>query len=201
MDVRILLSVAGNAALLLSEIYALIADFRRPNHGVKSLRYFTIDSNILAGIAALIMIPAELVSLLRGEPAAEGALLFKFIATAAVSVTMFTVLVFLGPTQGYGRMLSGPSLWLHALSPILAILTFVCVDGGAAVHGGLALTGLIPVVLYGMVYTACVLVRKCWEDFYGFNKGGKWYIAVALMVLGTVLLSYVLAGLNAVVFG
>ena len=29
---------------------------------------------------------------------------------------------------------------------------------------------------------------KRWEDFYGFNKGGKWPISLALMLLGSFLI-------------
>ena len=55
----------------------------------------------------------------------------------------------------------------------------------------LALTGLLPVVLYGPLYLYKILYApegKRWDDFYGFNKSGKWPAAFAAMLAGTFLI-------------
>ena len=51
-----------------------------------------------------------------------------------------------------------------------------------------ALPGTLPVLLYGILYYCKTIVLPAdrrWEDFYGFNKGGKWIISLAGMILGT----------------
>ena len=54
-----------------------------------------------------------------------------------------------------------------------------------------SLWGLLPVVLYGPLYLYRILYApegKRWEDFYGFNKSGKWPISFAAMLAGTFLI-------------
>ncbi len=56
---------------------------------------------------------------------------------------------------------------------------------------GISLLGLIPVILYGLLYLYKILyapVEKRWEDFYGFNTGGKRPVTFAVMVAGTVVI-------------
>ena len=45
--------------------------------------------------------------------------------------------------------------------------------------------GIIPVILYGFLYLCKVIIRKQWEDFYGYNKTGKWPISMAAMFVGS----------------
>ena len=61
--------------------------------------------------------------------------------------------------------------------------------------GVFVLLGVVPVVLYGALYLNRVVFtdgEKAWEDFYGFNKGGKWWISLTLMLLATLLISLAL---------
>ena len=51
----------------------------------------------------------------------------------------------------------------------------------------IALLGMIPVVVYGLWYLYKILYApadKRWDDFYGFNKGGKWPITFTGMMVG-----------------
>ena len=51
-----------------------------------------------------------------------------------------------------------------------------------------SLWGMLPVLLYGPLYLYKILFappEKRWDDFYGFNKQGKWPVAFAAMVAGT----------------
>ena len=52
--------------------------------------------------------------------------------------------------------------------------------------------GLVPVLLYGLLYFNRVVVARAWEDMYGFNKGGKWKLSFALMTAGTVVIAVLL---------
>ena len=60
---------------------------------------------------------------------------------------------------------------------------------------GWVFLGVLPVLLYGVFYLSRVLLLpegKRMEDFYGFNKTGKWYLSVIFMLLGAFALSVLL---------
>ena len=161
--------------------------------GLGALRYFTILSNLFCALAALAMA----VSLLAGG-APRWIWLCKYIGTAAVTVTLLTVLFFLGPAMGYKTLLSGRDLYLHLIGPLLAIVSFCFFERLYPLSFPLALTGLAPVFLYGTLYLYKVVLcpeEKRWEDFYGYNKSGKWQISYAAMAAGGALVCAVLWGL------
>ena len=131
----------------------------------------------------------------RSGAVPHGIWLAKYVGTAAVTVTMITVLVFLGPALGYKSQLSGFGLWLHLIGPLLAIVSFCFFERLYPLPLPLALSGLLPVVLYGLVYLYKVVLcpeEKRWEDFYGYNKDGKWPIAFAAMMIGGALVCLLL---------
>ena len=161
--------------------------------GLGALRYFTVLSNLFCAFAALAL---SLALLAGGVP--RWVWLWKYIGTAAVTVTLLTVLFFLGPALGYKQLLSGRDLYLHLIVPLLAIFSFCFLERLYPLSFPLALTGLIPVILYGTLYLYKVVLcpeEKRWEDFYGYNKGGKWPRSFAAMVIGGALVCAALWGL------
>ena len=147
-------------------------------NGKRPLKYFTFQSNVLVAIASLFIIIF---------PNSFIVWMIKYTGTAAVTVTMLTVLVFLGPTIGYKIVLTGRELWMHLINPLIAIITF-CFLERRSLPFVYALFGMLPVILYGILYLYKVMLAKedkRWDDFYGYNKGGKWYISIILMLIGT----------------
>ena len=144
-----------------------------------AFRFFTVQSNLLCALGALAL------CLFPGAAWAWG---LKYVGTAAVTVTMLTVALFLGPTLGIWRELySGTDLFMHLVTPLLALISFCGLERrGMGVP--MALLGLLPVLLYALLYGWKVLVAKTWEDFYGFNRDGRWVRSVVFMVLGTLLI-------------
>ncbi len=156
----------------------------------KAFRFFTVQSNALCAGAALLMCLA---------PGSDWAWTLKYVGTAAVTVTMLTVLLFLGPSLGsYRELLEGPDLYMHLVTPLLALISF-CVLERRGLSLPVALLGLLPTALYGVLYAYKILAappEKAWKDFYGFNRGGKWGISLACMLLGTLLICLGLMGLQ-----
>ena len=154
----------------------------KPERLKGAFRFFTVQSNVLCALAALLMCVA---------PGAGWVWLLKYVGTAAVTVTMLTVFLFLGPSLGgYRDLLRGADFFMHLVTPLLALISF-CVLERRGLCFGAAMTGLIPVALYGSLYAYKILYappERAWEDFYGFNKNGKWYISLAAMLLGTFLI-------------
>lgn len=161
--------------------------------GSWKFRFFTTDSNVFSGIAALIMIPFEIRALASGGSIPLVPLMIKYMATVAVSLTFVTVLFFLGPTQGYKEMYSGTSFFVHFLGPVLAFISFCFLERGINLSSFSFIFGMIPMVLYAILYYRMVLVKGPlnggWEDFYGFNVKDRWKISLAIMLIATLILS------------
>jgi len=187
---RTLLSILCNAVIVLATAAGVLAMFRNEGRwdaakGRAGFRYFTVLSNVFCALAALAVLIAQAAG---GLP--FGVWITKYIATVAVSVTMVTVLVFLGPNMGYKPLLSGWDLFMHLLTPLLAIVSFSLFERQTMAFP-LCLLGLLPTALYGAVYCYRVVFLpegQGWEDFYGFNKGGHWRLSIVAMLLGTFLL-------------
>ena len=182
-----------NILIALITLIIVVSFFRKegqwvPERGKFALRFFTTLSNILCAAACLLTALAINVG---GIP--EWIWMLKYIGTAAVTVTMLTVLFFLAPSFGKGALkvlLSGTDLFMHLITPLLALVSF-CVFEKRGMTFCQSLWGMLPVVLYGPVYLYKILFalpEKRWDDFYGFNKQGKWPVAFAGMVLGTFLI-------------
>ena len=153
--------------------------------GQRALRFFTIQSNLLCAVACL----AVLLTSHQGSMP-YGIWLLKYIGTSSVTVTLLTVMVFLGPTQGYHDQLKGWGLLLHLIAPLLAIFSFCFLERAYPLFFGTALLGILPVFLYGILYLNMVVLapeERRWEDFYGFNKNGKWAVSFGAMLIGAFL--------------
>ena len=120
--------------------------------------------------------------------------MLKYTGTAAVTVTMLTVFLFLAPSVGkdWVKVLlkGGNNTFMHLLTPLMALYSF-CVLEKQGMSFLQCLAGMLPVLLYGPLYLYKILFalpEKRWDDFYGFNRGGKWPLAFAAMVTGTFLI-------------
>lgn len=205
------ISLAANAAVFLMVLLSVIW-FLTPSgeggvgnmdHGGAAVfRYFTVDSNILAALACLLLIPFNIRSLVRGEDAIpKWALTLKMIGTVAVTLTFAVVTLYFVPLVGFGGgsvigLYDGANLPLHLLCPLLAVISFCFFERGLFVTKRWLLLGILPSVIYGTVYLIQVIFLKSWEDFYFFNVGGFWYLTYLLFPAFTYLLALGLRALH-----
>ena len=162
-------------------------------------RYFTVLSNLLCAVSTAAVVVARLGG--AGDVnAAVGILpawvsVLKYVGTCAVTVTLLTVFCFLAPSLGsFKDLLQAQDFLLHFLCPVLAIISYVFFDQ-IKMSFGFVLLGTLPVLLYGIYYLYRVIYappEKRMEDFYTFNRGGKWPIAFAAMVIAAFVISVVL---------
>ena len=192
---RVWISFITNLIIVIITVILVVRFFREdgrwsPARGKKAFRYFTTQSNVLCAISALMMCLF---------PEAEWAYYLKIMGTAAVTVTMLTVLFFLGRLYGYKALLTGSDLFMHLITPLLAIIS-LCVFERRGIGFLTSFVGIIPVALYAPLYLYNVVFapeEKRWEDFYGFNKDGKWWIAYGMMIAGAAVICVALyAALN-----
>lgn len=169
--------------------------------GWKSLRFFTVLSNLFSCVVAVIYLAAGMTSD-AGLP--NWVLALKLMATTSVALTFLTVLVFLGPRLGWAKMYSGGNFWLHLVLPLIALFdccAFVPLD---VLPFNATFLSLIPVVLYGVWYIGTVLVKGAKGsatdrdgiayDFYGFFTWGMRGLVVvcAAMLAATWITSWLI---------
>ena len=191
-----------NGLIFLVTVALLIGFFRKDGHWVPervkvTFRYFTVQSNVLCAVSALGMCIAQL----SGNVPAW-VWIFKYIGTAAVTLTMLTVFLFLAPSIGKGwydvLLKQIYDLFMHLITPLAALVTF-CVLEKRGMTFPQCLWGMLPVALYGPLYLYKIRFapeEKRWDDFYGFGKGGKLPLMLAVMVAGMFLICLGIMGLQ-----
>lgn len=159
--------------------------------------FFTNDSNILAALCSLLMVPFNIKAIKSGRnEIPQWALILKFVGTVAVTVTLMVVLLFLGPTAGYAPMFEGNCLELHLICPLIAIVSFCFFERGIVLSKKQVLWGIVPTIIYGTVYLVNVVFTRVWIDFYGFNIGGYWYISYVVLPAVTYLFALALRAIH-----
>ena len=167
------------------------------SRGLMSLKYYTTLSNIFAGIAAVIMI-AVLARAKSGKVPVWAAVT-KFASAVTVSVTFLVTLFFLAPTMGIGGLYKGELMFMHAVGPVLTVVSFFMNRDLPEMKPSSALWATLPTILYGGVYSANIMLNGVGSgmntnDWYGFAAAGIHTVpfVYALMVLLTYLLSRVM---------
>ena len=160
-------------------------------NGLTTLGLFTVLSNLLngAGSAALLF---SLTRVLRGkrERVSRGALLLKYIGLADVGVTFLVILLFLGPAVGHAQLYRNANFWFHLVLPVFSAAEFLLWERDHAISLPQTLLPVIPIVIYGLGYTANLLINGYgpWpdrNDIYGF---ATWGIPIGLCIFALIAL-------------
>ena len=149
------------------------------HNGINSLKYFTVLSNLFEGAASVIW----LVSTRKNGKASARAELLKYIAAAAVGLTCVTVLVFLGPLYGYPAMFAGGSLYMHLLTPVIAIAEIIFLSDFTYTRKDNRLVMLSPIV-YGVFYLGNNLINGIgeWPDTNDWYLFLTWGYPVGILI-------------------
>ena len=137
--------------------------------GLRSLRYFTILSNLLEGFASVVF----LLNMKKEKPWVN---LLKYVAAVSVGLTFLVVVVFLGPLFGYLFMFIGVNFWLHLIVPVLAMVEFVIYNREKYTVKDNLIASL-PMVIYGIFYLGNIIINGVGQwpdsnDWYGFMSWG-----------------------------
>ncbi len=153
--------------------------------GLASMRFYTVLSNLLEGIAAICW-------LVRPNKKSE---LLKYIAAASVTVTFLTVVCFLGPIIGFSSMYTGANLFFHLIVPVVVLIesVFIAHVKFTARENGIV---VIPTAIYGLVYLLNNLINGTGtgpnsNDWYGFLN---WGYPTGLAIFAVVIFISWLAG-------
>ena len=194
---RAALSFAAHLVILVSTVLCvlgLLLFVERPDERVhiEIFRYYTTLSNILGALIAVPLMIGAVLRLAGTEPAFPKALqVLRFVSVSALTVTMMTVVLFLGPMFGWSGMFEGANYWFHLVNPLLSVFSFLFLEPENRFPRKHPFAGIVQTVLYGAVYIPMVL-SGTWPDFYGFNIGGRWYLSLLVMLAANLLLAWLL---------
>ena len=151
--------------------------------GLHALRLFTIDSNLLAGVSACIL----MYRLLSGSSCPRWTLLLHYGASVSAALTMlFAVLCmsWYDPGSAFG----GYNLILHIFSPVLILLSFFLLRPERPFSFPESFLAMIPFVVYALVYVIETGVmgtgRGEWTEQYLFPDAiPTWLILSAFLIV------------------
>ena len=150
--------------------------------GLRSLRYFTVDSNLLNAFVSLLF-AGNMLNLLRGRRERISPLLqrFRLMAADAVGLTFLVVAVFLGPRA---------NVLYHLLLPLLSVISFCLTDYETPLPKRACLFAALPVPVYGAGYILNLFTNNYTglpskNDWYGF---GTWGVGPGLCLFAAVIL-------------
>ena len=157
--------------------------------GWRNLKYYTVLSNVFAGIVAAV----QLIRDLRGKrPAAA----LKLAATTATALTFLVVAGFFGPLYGWIQFYHGSNLFFHLIVPLLCILEFVLTEERDRLTIRHCMLASLSTVIYGLAYVINLIVNGIGDwpdtnDWYGFVNWG--YGMAAVIFLAIILVSFGIA--------
>ena len=205
LNICIVVLIVFSVGWMLSGLSAGVLSAAR----LSTLKYFTVDSNILMGIAALLA-AADQGKVLKGkkDEVSASTYVLKLAGTAGVTLTMLVTIFFLGPTLGpkYGffSLFEKSNFFLHLVNPVMSIIVFLCFERSLKIPFKHTFTAVIPVLLYGIYYAAVTvthmtggIIEKGY-DWYGFFflgiKGS--FIVLPVILLVSWLICFALRKLN-----
>lgn len=200
-----------SVVLMVEGVQFMGEDLALASTKIEALKFFTVDSNILMGVISAVY-AVYLILLLAGKIAALPRWLhvLKLTGTVGVALTFLTVVCFLAPfvAPTFWSLFINASLFMHFITPVLAIITFVFFEGTDAIKWRETFWGVLPMGLYAIFYTTNALTHVVdgkvpyQYDWYAFVQGGVWQMAIVLplMLAFTYLICWVLWLTNRAVY-
>ena len=163
---------------------------------MEAFKYFTVDSNVLAGITALLYLIIEASGKELSSRTATFLHCLRLAAATGVALTMLVTAFFLIPQFGehWYILYIDNNFFFHLTIPLLCVITYIFFEPGAkTLTLKQSLTGTIPLLTYAVFYSINVFVHlgnghplKDY-DWYGFlgDKVTNAFIAIPAMLLVT----------------
>lgn len=159
--------------------------------GFENLKYFTVLSNELCGITALLWLISKACK--KRFPTA-----LKLMAASAAALTFLTVVAFLAPMYPDMDMYARANLWFHLIIPLTAAADLVLLKADQKPPLRDAVISALAALVYGTYYLVNILINGVGEyphsnDWYGFLNWG--YGVGAVIFAAAVLINFAAAAL------
>ena len=208
-------SLILNLAIVGFVVYGVIL-LANANALVGSLMYFTVESNLLVGVAAFIAAIFAIISLVKKQALPKAVNVFKLIATVGVALTLITVAFVLAPMHGWnfptqfgGFKIDKIEFIYHLIVPSISIITYFFFDTGKGTKWTVNFLSIIFPLLYGVFYVVNHYVNFVeglgyegtalaydWYGFFTFEQVAFTFLMLAGLLVGAFLVSLFLWFVN-----
>ncbi len=187
------ISLALNLINFIAVIICTIFTFK---YGIEEIRMFTVESNIMCGIVAGIMVVFEvLIVLKKKEKLPKWLLTLKMVINTSVLLTFLVVALFLGfvaIAEGYSYFIlfRGTNIFFHFLTPVIAVVSFVLFEKTDEIKFKYTFFNLIHMGLYTIFYVLNVKLELTFNeaigryDWYYFFASGNDFISALIILAG-----------------
>ncbi len=173
----VVLTILGSI-MCFGEIY--FAQTKVVAHGIVNLKFFTVQSNILGGLTALLYVIYAIISKRTGKAIPKVVHILRFVACIDLVITFLVVALFLGfiTDEGYLSMYVNANLLFHLLIPVLTFVSFVFLEEKNVLTIKHTFWGVLHLVLYSIFYLVVVLTHfnggtiDLKYDWYAFAQRG-----------------------------
>lgn len=177
------------------------------SNGFEAFKYYTVDSNIIVGIASLIMVIYETLFLKNKiKEIPKYVYVLKYIGVVGVSLTFIVTMFYLAPIFGKNFLFlyMNTNLFFHLIVPVLAVISYVKYEKNKLEYKYTFIT-LSSVIIYSIFYITNILLHLDKNgnvmkeyDWYSFVLKGmsSIFIVPIIIFLISYLISYVIYRLN-----
>ncbi|MBQ7467149.1 MAG: hypothetical protein IJS74_03660 [Clostridia bacterium] len=178
LNIIIFIFAVVGSVFCFGEIYI---SYTKPiEHGFKLLKFFTVQSNVLAGITSLLYI----IYLLRERKTQSKIPMWvhvlRYIATIDLIITFMVVALFLGfiVEEGYFSMYTNANFFFHFAIPVLNLISFICYEENPKFQFKHTFIGTAHLLLYSVFYLTVVMLNfhdgavVIFYDWYAFAQKG-----------------------------
>lgn len=198
--ISIVLNILTIGAVIGSFVYSffLTGEEALMAKGFKSLKFYTVLSNLLLAILTVPLLVHEIMGLKdENKSVPLYATILKFLGVAGTTITFLTVVCFLSPMEvinggSYFTMFIGSNFIYHLVAPLLALISFTIFESNSHLKFKETPFGLISVVAYAIFYILNLKFHFMTNgkdnvyDWYGFlgNDGNRsiWIVVVIMLV-------------------
>jgi len=198
MDTRKRLTIIINCIIAVNTIIIAIigilygaGDGQLGNYivGLGYFKPYTMDSNILTGLVAFIVIVYSIKNAGTDKKIFPRWLIrAHLMGTTSLLLIFLIATLFLAPMQvmagrNYFVMFSDDMFFFHFLNPLLATISLITLPKDYIFSFADRFIGMFPTIVYSIVYFVMVVLLKWWDDFYHFTLGGNYFLVPIVFVI------------------
>ena len=119
--------------------------------GLSGFQYYTLDSNIFAGISSILLV----IFLLTTKAVPAWVHKLRYFGTCCVTVTFVVVITLLVPMAGWNTfsemMFHENNLWMHTVCPLLCIFSFLFLEQEHTLKTKDVFLSIVPTIIYAII--------------------------------------------------